>query len=214
MRNVSLIIVFFVQFLLLLALAVPIGLSGELISPTRTLRGSQEPFGILTVVSEPPGLNVFLDGSELGQTPIFLKKVRPGSHTLRVKQAETDIDVAPGKILQIIFFKGSFTARMEEFKTPAKSEEKRPAKGEGIVADPSLCTYGYYEEPTGVYHCYYGGWGTHVCETTTGLKECVARGNKAFSCEQLRTNLRSKDCCQENFGGFSKSFSLDHCGIE
>ena len=53
----------------------------------------------------------------------------------------------------------------------------------------------------------------HVCETEVGLRDCKVRGDKAYSCEQLSTDLRARDCCQEKYGGFSKSFILGDCGI-
>jgi hypothetical protein len=88
-----------------------------------------------------------------------------------------------------------------------------PAEGKKVVSDKSKCKYGYYEDPPGTFHCYYGGWGMHVCETDVGLRDCRVSGDKAYACEQLRTDLRAKDCCQEKYGGFSKSFILGDCGM-
>ena len=56
----------------------------ELIAPTRTLEGRVQFPGRLSVVSEPPELEVFLDGSSIGKTPIWLKEVKVGSHALRI----------------------------------------------------------------------------------------------------------------------------------
>jgi hypothetical protein len=84
-------------------------LGGEdLIPPTRSLEGRVETLGRLTVVSEPPDLEVFLDGSEIGQTPVWHKEVKPGFHKLRVRDSERDIFVEPGKTTTVSYFKGSF----------------------------------------------------------------------------------------------------------
>jgi hypothetical protein len=214
MRKVLNIIALFAYCLLLYSLTASTSLAEELIPPSRTLQDAKEAYGKLTVVSEPPGLNVFLDGSKIGQTPIWLRKVKPGPHKLRVKHSETDIHVEANTTLQISFFKGSFTAKAEkEEKKQASPEKERPAEETGLVTDPGFCKYGYYEDPAkpGFYRCYYDGWGTHICETNTGLKECVVRGNSPYSCEDLAQALRATDCCQENFGGFSTSFSLNQC---
>jgi len=190
-----------------------IGFAEELIPPSRTLQNAKEAYGKLTVASEPPGLEVFLDGSKIGQTPIWLKQVKPGPHKLRVKQAETDIFVKPDKTLQISLFKGSFVIKEVELEKEPGPKKELPAKEREMVPDTSQCKYGYYEDPPGTYHCYYGGSGIHVCETNTGLRECKVRGDKAYSCEQLITDLRAKDCCREEYGGFSKSFILGDCGM-
>jgi len=213
MRKVLNIIALFAYCLLLYSLTASTSLAEELIPPSRTLQDAKEAYGKLTVVSEPSGLEVFLDGSRIGQTPIWLKQVKQGPHKLRVKQLETDIFVKPGKILQISLFKGSFVIKEVELEKEPSPEKKLPAKGKQMVPDRSQCKYGYYEDPPGIYHCYYGGWGIHVCETDTGLLKCKVRGDKAYTCEQLSTDLRARDCCQKNYGGFSNSFILGDCGI-
>jgi hypothetical protein len=80
----------------------------ELIEPTQTLEGEQETTGRLTVLSEPPGLKITLDGNSLGKTPTFLVEVESGIHTLRVKDSETDILVEPGKTVKISLHKNEF----------------------------------------------------------------------------------------------------------
>ena len=54
------------------------------------------------------GVNVFLDGSEIGKTPVRRRQVKAGSYTLRVKDSETEIEAGPGEELKISLFKGSF----------------------------------------------------------------------------------------------------------
>jgi hypothetical protein len=214
LRKVLIGIVFFAHCLLLLLSATPISLGEELIPPSRTLQDVKEAYGKLTVASEPSGLEVFLDGSKIGLTPVWLKQVKPGPHKLRVRQAETDIFVKSGKILQISLFKGSFVMTEVELGKESGPGKELPAKGKKVIPDKSQCKYGYYEDPPGTFHCYYGGWGMHVCETDTGLLECKVRGDKAYTCEQLSTDLRAKDCCPEEYGGFSKSFILGACGMQ
>ena len=214
MRKVVNIIAFFACCLLLYSLTASTGAAEELIPPSRTLKSPKVDYGKLTVASEPPGLKVYLDGSELGQTPIWLMEVKAGPHNLRVKDSEIEIDVEPKKTLQISFFKGSLTARVEkeEIKQPAPKEEMLPG-GTGLVTDPKLCSYGYYQDQAkpGFYCCYFGGWGTHICETNAGVRECVVSGTNPYSCEDLAQALRATDCCRENFGGFSTSFTLNQC---
>ena len=57
--------------------------SSELIKPTRALDSTGEKLGKLSVFSEPPGLEVTLEGTIIGKTPIFLDEVKPGSHRLQ-----------------------------------------------------------------------------------------------------------------------------------
>ena len=102
--------------LMLLATVVSLNLivispavSAELIEPSRTLEGESQPTsGRLTVLSEPPGLKITLDGDSLGETPAFLVEIPEGVHSLRVKDSQTDIYVEAGKTLKISLHKGEF----------------------------------------------------------------------------------------------------------
>ena|SRR3989304_4046261 len=101
--------------LMLLFSGVPFSFGGDdLIAPTRSLEGHRETLGRLTVVSEPPDLEVFLDGSQIGRTPVWLKQVKPGPHELRVMRSETDVFVEPGKTLTLSHFKDTFIVVPEE----------------------------------------------------------------------------------------------------
>lgn len=127
-------------------------LAGEdLIPPTRTLEGPVILPGKLTVVSEPPELKVFLDGSEIGQTPVWLKEVKPGLHTLRVHESKTDVFVDPGKTVTLSFFKGSFVdVSSEQEEQPAPQPEKvpearrRPGPRRGEVRGDALTPFDWY----------------------------------------------------------------------
>jgi hypothetical protein len=109
----------------------------ELIEPTQTLKGEQETTGKLTVLSEPPGLKITLDGDSIGKTPVFMVEIDSGIHTLRVKDSETDILVEPGKTVKISLFKNEFIlipVRETKVETEAEAEvktetrEKRPER--------------------------------------------------------------------------------------
>ena len=94
--------------------------SSELIKPTRALDSVGEKPGKLSVFSEPPGLEVTLEGTKIGKTPLILDEVNPGSHRLQVKNSETDITIEPGKTLQISLYKGKFVLIPATDKKPPK----------------------------------------------------------------------------------------------
>ena len=105
----------------------PLSVFSELIEPSRTIKGLKKPKGRLSVFSEPPELDVLLDGVNIGKTPVFSKEVSPGTHLLRVKKTEKEIVILPGKYLQLSFYKG-FLIEIPEKKDEAlrktKPEEK------------------------------------------------------------------------------------------
>ena len=82
--------------------------AADRIAPTRTLKGEKGQMGKLAVFSEPPGLDVTLNGDGFGKTPISLDGLKSGTHRLRVKNSETDITIEPGKTLQISLYKDKF----------------------------------------------------------------------------------------------------------
>jgi hypothetical protein len=79
--NLMTFFVFITVFLMIQSLSV----FAELIEPSRTLEGQQKTMGRLSVFSEPPALNVLLDGVKIGKTPVLSKEVTSGVHILRVK---------------------------------------------------------------------------------------------------------------------------------
>jgi hypothetical protein len=99
---------------LLLIFVVRVCMAGELLAPTRGLQDAGKEWGNLTVLSEPPGLEVFLDGSKVGHTPLWQEKIDPGFHKLRVKDSETDLIIKEGKTLRMGLFKGSFITLPEK----------------------------------------------------------------------------------------------------
>lgn len=105
----------------------PVSVFAELIGPSRTLEGQQKPMGRLSVFSEPPELDVLLDGINIGKTPVISKQVAPGTHVLRVKETEKEIVILPEKSLQMSLFKDSLIELPEkkaEAPTQPKLEEK------------------------------------------------------------------------------------------
>jgi PEGA domain len=99
--------------------------ASDLIAPTRTLQGGTEERGVLTVFSEPPQLEVFLDGNKAGETPLWLTEVKAGWHTVRIAEKETRFYLGPEKVLEVGLFKGSFITLPEK-----KEEHKKPQKVE------------------------------------------------------------------------------------
>jgi hypothetical protein len=118
--------------LVFLFFATPFCLGGELIEPTRTPLSAERNSGRISVVSEPPGLDVFLDNSKIGQTPISSVEVNAGIHKLRVQDSETEIFIKPGRSLQLSLYKGSFIEipkKEEEGEALKKAEEGKRTKG-------------------------------------------------------------------------------------
>ena len=83
-------------------------LQAGLIEPTRSLKATAEDPGQLTVFSEPPGLSIKLDEKFVGQTPMRMNAVDPGTHQLQVGESATEIYVEPGETFHISLFKNKF----------------------------------------------------------------------------------------------------------
>jgi hypothetical protein len=126
------------------------GLHAQLIEPTRSLQGAPEDTGLLNVLSEPPGMEVRLDGKTIGKTPIFAARFPLGAHALRIKDSEADIHLVAGKTFAISWFKGSFIEIPETAKLPAEIAQqpsKSPAKpkpDEGPGAQQNTANDPYY----------------------------------------------------------------------
>jgi hypothetical protein len=127
-------------FLVFLFVAVPFSVSGELIEPTRTLESLQNKIGNISVFSEPPGLDVFLNNSKIGKTPIISMEVEAGTHILKIEDSEKEIYVVSGKSLQLSLYKGTFI-EIQEKETPQKQEETATKKQK--VAEPAEKKTGY-----------------------------------------------------------------------
>ncbi|MHA1509819.1 MAG: PEGA domain-containing protein [Promethearchaeota archaeon] len=146
--------------LVFLLVVVTFSISGELIEPTRTLESSKKTSGKISVFSEPSGLNVYLDDSKIGKTPIFSKEVTSGVHILRIKDTEKAITILSGKSLQLSLFKDSLIEIPEKkakAPTQPKLEEKMSTKKkkpdeptmEKKKSDPKYDPLYYPWNPTG-----------------------------------------------------------------
>jgi len=110
----------------------PVFAFAELIEPSRTLEGQQKQMGRLSVFSEPPDLDVLLDGINIGKTPVISKEVTPGTHVLRVKETEEKIVILPETSLRMSLFKDSLIEIPEKkIKVPTQPKpEEQPAMPE------------------------------------------------------------------------------------
>jgi hypothetical protein len=102
------------------------------IAPSRTLKGSGEEMGTLSVFSEPPGLLVILDDSQLGQTPLREIEVKPGSHMLQIGESKTEIYITPDKPLNLSWRRGTFIVIASQEKNkpaqPRVDEKNKPQR--------------------------------------------------------------------------------------
>jgi PEGA domain len=133
--KIKLNLIFLSIFVYVSLMIQPLSVFAELIEPSRTMDGQQKPMGRLSVFSEPPELDVYLDDTKIGKTPVISKEVTPGVHILRIKDTEKEITILSGKSLQLSLFKDSLIKIPEKkAKAPAQpkleqkmaSEEKKP----------------------------------------------------------------------------------------
>jgi hypothetical protein len=107
----------------------PLVSGGELIQPTRTLQSPEKLTGKISVFSEPPGLDVFLNHSKIGKTPILSMEVKAGKYKLEVQNATTEIYVIPDKSLRLSLFKSKFItvkeSKIEKIQNPEAGTLRR-----------------------------------------------------------------------------------------
>ena len=113
----------------LLLLIANLSAAADLIGPSRTLKTAANEPANLDVLSEPPNLDVTLDDTFIGKTPIFLPDVKPGTYQLRVRDSETTIYVEPGSTLRISLFKGEFINIPVKKAEPVVQQPFRGKKG-------------------------------------------------------------------------------------
>lgn len=122
----------FPVLLLAISICIPLTIAAELIEPTRSLRGGDESVGKLSVTSDPPKLDVILDGVKIGKTPIILRDIKPGLHVLRIRDSEKEFIAESGKPFHLSWHNGSFiVAPPKENKRPIpekQQEAKAPAE--------------------------------------------------------------------------------------
>jgi hypothetical protein len=106
----------------LLLLINNLSFASDLIEPTRTLTGMGHSVGELSVFSEPPRLDVKVNGTLIGETPVVSQAVEPGIHVIQVKDSEIEIYVKPGKSIKLSWFKGDFIEIPAEVKEGHKQQ--------------------------------------------------------------------------------------------
>jgi hypothetical protein len=118
-----------ILFLGILLSAISICFGGEMIEPTRTLQEVGKTWGGLAIFSEPPQLEVYLNGEKAGRTPLWMRQVETGPHTIKIADAETIVHIGKDEKLTLGFFKGSFVIRSEPKKRQPAAEKRieRPA---------------------------------------------------------------------------------------
>ncbi len=115
-----------------------ISVASDLIEPTRTLSNPTENTGRLSVFSEPPGLDVEMDGTLIGKTPVIDLEVEPGKHAIRLKDVETEIDAEPGRSIKLSWFKGAFIRiPVEEQKARVQQSEKKNESSKIKISEQS-----------------------------------------------------------------------------
>jgi hypothetical protein len=123
-------------FISLAVLLLGMGISGgdELLEPTRNLGGPEKQWGGLTLFSEPPQMDVYMDGQKIGRTPLWLRQVEAKNHDLKIGEIETNVQVKKGKTVRIGLFKQSLVkfTEVEQLAAPSettkKSESQRPSR--------------------------------------------------------------------------------------
>lgn len=88
-----------------------------LIEPTRTLQTAPDDLGKLNVFSEPPALEIWLDGKVVGKTPLIAVELSSGTHLLRIEGSEAKVLISARKATSLSWFKGSFIKIPERAKS-------------------------------------------------------------------------------------------------
>lgn len=124
--------------LLLLLINIP-AFASDLIEPTQTLSSPAESAGELSVFSEPHGLVVEMDGTQIGKTPVVGQKVEPGIHAISLKDSETEIYIGSGKSVKLSWFKGAFIEIPEEVKEGRKRQDEGKKETHQIkISEPAV----------------------------------------------------------------------------
>jgi hypothetical protein len=139
-----------IGFLLMGYLSCPGILHSGLIEPTRTLETAQDDLGMLNVFSEPPALEIWLDGKVIGKTPLVSVELSSGTHVLRIEGSEAKILISPRKATSLSWFKGSFIQIPEKAKaageltTESKKKETKPRQTESAAGKESTPNDPFY----------------------------------------------------------------------
>ena len=99
-----------------------------LIEPTRTLQTAPDDLGLLNIFSEPPALEIWLDGKVIGSTPLVSVELSSGTHVLRIEGSEAKVFISARKTTSLSWFKGSFIEIPEKTKStgePTAASKKK-----------------------------------------------------------------------------------------
>jgi hypothetical protein len=122
----------------LLLLIAQFSLATDLIEPSRTLKSVDQRMGKLSISSDPPMLEVKMNGNAIGETPVVLQEVKPGFHVIQVKDSETEIYVGPGKAIQLSWFNGAFIAiPIETKESPAQPSSAKKEVPRKVTPEPT-----------------------------------------------------------------------------
>ena len=110
-------------------LPTPGVLYAGLIEPTRTLESAPDDLGTLNVFSEPPALEIRLDGKVIGKTPLVSLELSSGMHALSIAGSETKIFISARKATSLSWFKGFFIEIPEKTKAAGETTTESTKKG-------------------------------------------------------------------------------------
>lgn len=124
------------SFCVCIGMFIAFSASAQLIEPTRTLASDTTTKSTLTVLSEPPGLPVMLDGKMLGATPVFNARLDAGTHLLQVDDNQTPLDLAANTSVRIALFKGAYI-EMPDPPEPVLSPKSRADETSSPIESPT-----------------------------------------------------------------------------
>jgi len=116
----------------------------DLIPPSRTLETAEQVPGEVSLFSEPPGLEVFINKESAGLTPARGISLNPGIHSLQIEKAELEFEIGSSQHVQFSFFNGQIIkipdpepppvidkqAAAESMEKPAVEPRPQPAKAQ------------------------------------------------------------------------------------
>lgn len=139
MRHIAAIQCWVSAVIILFIACIP-AVQAELIEPTRTEYGSVDQPGVLNVYSEPPGLEIFIDGKLIGKTPVKSVRLSAGEHQLRIGDTERKVNIASGKNAVYSWFKGAMIEVAEPSETPGAPTTPDSASTKKLQPKSSVTT--------------------------------------------------------------------------
>ena len=121
-------------------------LYSEPIEPTRTLQGGANQPGLLSVYSEPPTIDLWVDGKKMGKTPVTSIQLPPGEHILRLGDSEQKISITSGRSSTYSWFKGALIEVADP--SDKSSEPTKPDSTPGKKVQPKVTESASKKAPT------------------------------------------------------------------